>query len=140
MLILHTSHCISPTWIICITFSSTEINFYKTRSRLNYRVKLAQHPHKMWQYISRCLPQLNPTSWRKVQLKLFPAMSWRRHFYLLKSNILRVTSVIISMLKVGSCKMACVGLLRPVKSNHHWPTHIIILLFPHIKVNVVCFF
>ena len=45
--------------------------------RLNYRVKLAQHQLEMWQYISRCLQQLNPASWRKEQLELFPAASWR---------------------------------------------------------------
>ena len=32
---------------------------------------------ELWQYISRCLPQLVPASWRKEQLELFPAASWR---------------------------------------------------------------
>ena len=44
---------------------------------MNCRVKLVLHPLKMWQYISRCLPQLAPASWRKEQLELFPTVSWR---------------------------------------------------------------
>ena len=50
---------------------------YRSMIRLNYWINLAQHPLKMWQYNSRCLPQLAPASWRKEQLELFPTASWR---------------------------------------------------------------
>ena len=71
------SHCTSPSLIIYISFSSVEIKLYKGIIRFNHRVKLAQHPLKMLQYISRCLLQLIPASWCKGQLELFPAASLR---------------------------------------------------------------
>ena len=73
----HQSHCTPPPLLSTMTFSSAEIKLYKSMIKLSYRVKLAQHPLKMWQYISRCLQQLTPASWRKEQLELFSAASWR---------------------------------------------------------------
>ena len=63
-------------WLPTMTFSLAEVKLYKSITRSNYRVK-AQYPHKMWQYVSRCLPQLFPASWRKEQLELLPAACWR---------------------------------------------------------------
>ena len=62
-------------WLSTMTFSLAEVKLYISMIRLNYRVKIAQHPLKMWQYISRCLPQLVPMSWRKELLELLPAAS-----------------------------------------------------------------
>ena len=47
------------------------IDFYCNKIRM----KLAQHQLEMWQNILRWLQQLNPASWRKEHLEMFPIAS-----------------------------------------------------------------
>ena len=68
------TYTLSPL-IVYIAITSTEIKPYEKMIRLNYLMKLVQHPLKMWQHNSRCMPPLNPASWRKEQLELFPTAS-----------------------------------------------------------------
>ena len=50
--------------------------------------------------ISRCLPQLAPASWRREQLELLPAASWRLTFTL---QLIKVApeQAIVQMLAAG---------------------------------------